>query len=91
ISNFTVTTPDGTKYKFGRTDATNDTDPVERTHPFDGNNYNQGQALSSWYLNRVESADGVFAINLTYSAENYSYYTYSTFPIDANSNAYEYK
>ena len=91
ISSFTVTTPDGTKYKFGRTDATNDTDPVERTHPFDGNNYNQGQALSSWYLNRVESADGIFAINLSYSAENYSYYTYSTFPIDANSNAYEYK
>ncbi|MBY0534631.1 MAG: hypothetical protein K2P88_02180 [Chitinophagaceae bacterium] len=86
IDSFLVITPDGTKYQFGRTSITTDTDPVEKTFPFDGVNTYQGQVVSSWYLNKIESADGVFAINLTYAPENYSYYTYSAFPVDASSS-----
>jgi hypothetical protein len=85
IDSFVVIVPDGTKYFFGRTSNTTDVDPVEKTFPFDGVNTYQGQVVSSWYLNRIESADGVFAINLTYVSENYSYYTYSAFPVDASS------
>src|SRR5690606_26498225 len=42
------------------------------------------RVFSSWYLTKIESADGVFSINFSYQAENYSYYTISMYPIDPN-------
>lgn len=88
ISAFTLTTPDGTKYLFGKTADANDIDPIERTNPMnDQAGLSQGQVISSWFLNKIQSADGVFSVNLTYVAETYSFYTLSTFPIPfANSN-----
>ena len=50
----------------------------------------QGQVISSWYLNKIQSADGVFSINFTYTAEAYSFYTISTFPIQVASSGLEY-
>jgi YD repeat-containing protein len=82
ISSFILTTPDGTKYFFGKTSETDDVDPIERTNPLSSQGgLAQGQVISSWYLNKIQSADGVFTIKLSYVAESYSYYTISTFPI----------
>ncbi len=82
IQSFTITTPDGTKYEFGRTTQGSDVDPIEITNTVTTEGgLSQGKVISSWYLNRIVSADGVFAINIRYKAENYSYYTLSTFPI----------
>ena len=84
IDYFTVVTPDGTKYIFGNSpNVTSGATPIETT-----NCYTQsGGAMtspptSSWYLNQVLSADNAFAINLSYQAENYGYYTLALFPID---------
>jgi hypothetical protein len=91
ISSFTLTTPDGTRYFFGKTSDPNDIDPIERTNPMnDQAGLSQGQVISSWYLNKIQSADGVFSINFTYTAEAYSFYTISTFPIQFASSALEY-
>jgi YD repeat-containing protein len=91
ISGFTLTTPDGTKYYFGKTSDPNDVDPIERTNPMnDQAGLSQGQVISSWYLNKIQSADGVFSINFTYTAEAYSFYTISTFPIQVASSGLEY-
>lgn len=78
IAKFIVTTSDGTRYYFGRTDASNDVDPIEKTH-----NYYTGpdllfytgtnNTISSWFLNKIVSADGLFSITLNYAAEQYSY------------------
>ncbi|WP_160711686.1 hypothetical protein [Chitinophaga solisilvae] len=84
ISSFIITTPDGTRYYFGATAAANDVDPVETTAPMNmGNGYNASSTISSWYLNKIESEDGMFAINLTYQQETYSYFTWSLFPISS--------
>lgn len=82
IESFTITTPDGTKYYFGKTSSTTDVDPVEITNPFTGDGgLSVGTAVSSWFLNKITSVDDLFSISLTYAAENYSYYTISTFPV----------
>lgn len=91
ISSFTLTVPDGTKYFFGKTADPYDIDPIERTNPMnDQAGLSQGQVISSWYLNKIQSADGVFSITFTYTAEAYSFYTISTFPIQFASSALEY-
>jgi len=82
IESFTITTPDGTKYYFGKTADTNDIDPIEKTNPFNSDvGLSVGTAISSWYLNKIVSADDLFTITLSYVAENYSYYTISLFPV----------
>ncbi|MDN5217516.1 hypothetical protein QQ020_35920 [Fulvivirgaceae bacterium BMA12] len=92
ISSFTLTTPDGIKYYFGRTDDALDTDPVEKTKPFTASaGAYFGNALSSWYLHKITSADSLFEINLSYEAEDYSYWTISMFPVLAGSNEDEFK
>lgn len=91
ISSFILTMPDGTKYFFGRTPDLSDIDPIERTNPMnDQAGLSQGQVISSWFLNKVQSADGIFSLSLTYVAESYSFYTISTFPINFNTTALEY-
>uniref|UniRef100_UPI00374CD7C8 hypothetical protein n=1 Tax=Ferruginibacter sp. TaxID=1940288 RepID=UPI00374CD7C8 len=82
IESFTITTLDGTKYYFGKTNSTTDVDPVEITNPFNGDGgLSVGTAVSSWFLNKITSVDDFFSISLSYAAENYSYYTISTFPV----------
>jgi hypothetical protein len=83
MDGFTITTPDGTNYYFGRTPSTTDTDPIEFTNPYSVQNGSFINAIiSGWYLYKVASADGQFAINLSYVPENYSYHTISMNPID---------
>src|SRR5579863_6976977 len=81
---FIITTPDGVKYYFGMSGNDNDSvPPIETTSPttIQSNYLAANQAVSSWYLNKVVSADGIDSINLLYQPENYSYYTLSMFPV----------
>lgn len=83
IASFVITTNDGTTYHFGRTAATNDVDPVELTHFFgEQNNYGTNAIISSWFLNKVTSADGLFSITLSYTAEEFKYVTVNGFQVD---------
>ncbi|MCC6287002.1 MAG: RHS repeat protein [Chitinophagaceae bacterium] len=85
IQGFIITTSDGTKYYFGKTASSTDVDPLEKTLSYTataGTYY--WNIISSWYLNKIESADAQFVINLTYQADNYGYYTTSMSPIDGN-------
>lgn len=78
IQGFTLTTPDGVKYYFGATPSTTDVDPVEYTKVFtDQNGLGWDKVLSSWYLNKIVSADGNNSITLNYRSVFYSYYTLS--------------
>lgn len=82
IQSFIMTSPDGLKYYFGKTAATGDTDPVEITNPVTvQSGYLAGTSISSWYLNKIKSADNVGSISLMYLPENYSYYSNSMFPV----------
>ncbi|QEC79297.1 DUF5977 domain-containing protein [Mucilaginibacter ginsenosidivorax] len=79
IQGFTLTTPDGVKYYFGATPSTTDVDPIEYTKVFTSQNgLGWDKVISSWYLNKIVSADGYNTITLNYRAANYSYYTIST-------------
>ncbi|MBO9204677.1 MULTISPECIES: RHS repeat domain-containing protein [Niastella] len=82
IHGFTITTPDGTKYIFGQNiSGDGNIDAIEITNFTSAKSYYTGQgATSSWYLNKVISADGLSTITLIYQKEQYSYYTVSTFP-----------
>lgn len=92
IQKFILTTPDGTKYYFGKSDSSAYTDAIERTNPFNADaGLVGGTCVSSWYLNKVVSTDGVFTINLYYQPESYSYYTISMFPVEYNKTTAEYK
>jgi YD repeat-containing protein len=83
-----VTTPDGVRYYFGKVlaqaanyNTTTNAIPLEYTTSYSytsGLSYNK--TASSWFLNKVESADKKFSISLVYSVENYSYYTTSLSP-----------
>ena len=65
-----LTAPDGTKYYFGETDATekNYTNNAEGV----GNISQQYNTATSWYLYRIESVNGTKWIKLEYESENYS-------------------
>jgi hypothetical protein len=81
---FTVTTPDGVRYYFGMTGNDNTgTNPLEITFASTIANgpANANAAVSSWYLNKIVSADGMDSINLTYVGESYGFYALSMFPI----------
>ena len=88
IQSFIITTPDGVKYYFGNTPGLTGTPPVEITKPVtSGNGLSTANVISSWYLNKVSTADDVFVITLTYVPETYGYHTISLFPIDGNANS----
>ncbi len=85
IQSFTITASDGTKYYFGNTPGLTGTAPVEITKPVtDGNGMSTANTISSWYLNRITSSDGLFTITLNYQTENYGYHTISMFPINGD-------
>ena len=80
---FVVTTPDGTKYYFGKTGNDNTpVPPVEITtvETLQSGYNGANQAVSSWFLNKIISADGMDSITLNYQAEQYSYYALSLTP-----------
>ncbi len=76
FSGWIMIAPDGTKYHFGATTAgmaysdyveknTYTNDPFTATKP------------SSWYLSKIESADGKDVINFSYADEKYSFWDVS--------------
>lgn len=83
ISDFIITTPDGIKYYFGTKAKETDKYPVEITNsatPAFGPS--TANVISSWYLSKIESADGKFLIKLSYEEEKYGYFTIATSPVD---------
>jgi hypothetical protein len=81
---FIITTPDGTKYYFGKNqnsdgniDAIEISSTITTASPSSANQ----EPVSSWFLNKIVSADGQFSITLVYKAEKFSYYSLSMFPI----------
>jgi hypothetical protein len=79
---FIITTPDGIKYYFGHTGNNSSIDPIEITISSTiSNGMASNQAASSWFLNKVVSADGMDSVTLTYATENYSFYQVSLYPI----------
>lgn len=94
IQSFIITTPDGVQYYFGNSAGISGDAPIEITTPVTAQNgQSSGTAVSSWYLNKITSADGIFSIKLSYTAENYGYFTVAMFAADGNatgSDAYGY-
>ena len=58
IDNFTMTTPDGTKYYFGKTASTTDTDPIEKTNPFSQHSLEEIISFSTfpWLPGRLDTS-----------------------------------
>lgn len=91
IRSFVLTGPDGIRYHFGVKNEPTGAVPIEQTDPVNGQSgYTQGKVISSWFLSKVESVDGLSSIKLNYDAERYSYYTLSMFPIPPYTTDYEY-
>ena len=94
FSGFIITTPDGVQYFFGQNPNTDgNIDATEITYNVTTQSSYTGQgASSSWFLNKIVSADSLFSINLIYQAESYSYYTLSMYPIPSvrNPNIFAY-
>ncbi|WP_298681645.1 hypothetical protein [uncultured Mucilaginibacter sp.] len=87
IQSFSMTTPDGVKYYFGATPSATDVDPIERTKVMtDQNGLGWDRTISSWYLNKIVSADGLNVITLNYHTNDYSCWMISTPPISAGQN-----
>ncbi len=88
IQSFIITTPDGVKYYFGQTPGLTGVVPIEITNPATPNNgVSSANVYSSWYLNKITTADEQFSITLTYATEDYGYHTVSMFPIDGSEPA----
>lgn len=80
IESFVITTPDGTQYFFGTPDQIMPApycDPIEVVSSWTGANGNSmGKVISSWYLYRIRSSDGVNQINFYYTRDKYAFFTY---------------
>jgi YD repeat-containing protein len=82
ISYFTITLPNGDQYVFGDSPGVTGTPPIETTNPVNYSNGPMGYPpVSSWYLNKIISADGQFSITLSYQPESYGYFTVAMFPV----------
>lgn len=83
IQGFILTTPNGVQYSFGNTPGlVSTTIPIEKTFPVtETNGLSSANTVSSWFLNKVTTADGLFSIDLIYQPENYAYHSFSIFPI----------
>lgn len=81
IQSFVITTPDGVQYFFGNSPGVSNS--VETTNPVTAQNgLSSGTAISSWYLNKIISADNQFPITLSYTPEKYGYFTVAMFAVD---------
>ena len=100
IESFIITTPDGTKYYFGIPQTTVQNpycDPIEVTSTYTATNgTSYSQVISSWFLNKIVSADGNFSINLSYTRDKYAFYAFTNpasntiEPGGSNSTIYKY-
>ncbi len=82
IQGFTVTTTDGRKFYFGKTNNSGIVDPVEYSKAISpGGGTWLGSAISAWYLHKIESVNGHFTIDLSYESQTYGYHTISMFPV----------
>jgi RHS repeat-associated protein len=70
---FTITTPDGTRYIFGKYQPATGAPITAHEKTLYQDQSNNEQYISSWYLLRVESHDKQFSISLNYQDEAYSY------------------
>lgn len=90
LKSWTFTTPDGTKYYFGISDP-GDNIPgalaVENAESITSKNQDgcYPRDYSSWYLYKVESADSQHSIKLSYTKEDYGYYSLALGQIDVAS------
>jgi hypothetical protein len=76
-----ITTPDGIQYHYGKTEETTDVDPIEHSTPYStATGIAYSKEISSWYLNKIVSSDGLHTINFRYAKENYGFYSISMFP-----------
>lgn len=75
IQGFKITTPDGVKYFFGVTPQVGDTDAIEKSRLYTISDLTYSDVISSWYLYKVESADSIFSINISYRPEEFGYFT----------------
>lgn len=93
IRGFILTTPDGVKYFFGEMPGFSGTAPVERTLTISPDvGQTAGSTISSWFLQKIVSADDQFTISLDYQTENYGFYTLQMFPLPGtNTTDKEYK
>ena len=89
MTGFIITTPDGIQYHFGQNPVSDGyPDALEITYDATTQNALNGQgAVSSWYMNRVVSADAQDTVQLIYQSESYSYYALSMFPIPSVQNS----
>jgi hypothetical protein len=69
IKNFTIITPDGTKYQFGNidNDASNKGIDIQKLNE---SSFNE---VTGWHLRKITSADGNYSITLNYTQEKYRY------------------
>ncbi|MDE3234529.1 MAG: RHS repeat protein [Bacteroidota bacterium] len=87
FTGFVITTSDGVKYYFGQTGNNGSVNPIETTLPYNVETGASNPATSSWYLNKIISADGVDSILFNYQQENMGTYTLAFSPV-LNSNYY---
>lgn len=76
LTGFTLTTPDGIKYRFGGLDRLN-TECVERSKTNSsgyncGRNYNS-PIITSWYLREIEAPNGIDQISFVYGKHQLTY------------------
>jgi len=86
IYGFIISVPSGDKYYFGinKGGTVSGANPVETTFPYSASHQLLTETvISSWYLNKIVSADGMFTISFKYDAEDYSYYSIAMYPVDA--------
>ena len=91
MEGFIITTPEGTQYSFGKNpEADGNINAIEITSSINTHTTtitNQG-AISSWYMNKIVSADRQSTISLVYESDKSSYYTLSMFPVwNINNNS----
>lgn len=90
IKSFTIITPDGTKYFFGNSAGLTGVAPIETTNTSSvKTGYQSGSVISSWFLNKIQSADNIFSITLSYAQENYGVCTLSMYPINSTNQSGE--
>jgi YD repeat-containing protein len=69
-----ITTPDGVKYTFGGTNATEQTKNTDSGLECSTNSLDSEEITTAWYLSRIDHPDGSY-INFTYTGIYYSYDT----------------
>lgn len=93
ITGFTIITPDGMMYDFGKTADTTDIDPVEMSNSTTSSDpaINQN-TISSWYLNKITNPSGNKSVKLVYEQEKYTYFNISMPSLDGtDENTYDHK